>query len=106
MGVGAGHPVQLAAISLHHHDARVTGLGGDVAQRLVRFAPGDINFVDGGAYAQRLDHRVAALDDAVSLRVRQGAALGILRVSHGNDLVLFDIPTSITHYCPDRKEHS
>ena len=106
MGVGAGHTVQLAAVGLHHHDARVPGLGGDVAQRLVRLALGKVDLVDGGADAQGLDHGVAPLDDAVSLRVGQGAALSILHISHRCDLVFLCIPSSIPHYLHDRKKHS
>ena len=75
MGVGARHGVQLAAVGLHHHNARGAGLGGDVAQRLVRLALGKIDLVDGRSGPQRLDHRVASLDHAVGLRLRHRAAL-------------------------------
>ena len=71
MGVGAAHVVQLAPVGLHHHDAGGTGLGGDVAQRLVGLALGQIDLIDGGAGAQRLDHRVAAFNDAIGFRLRQ-----------------------------------
>ena len=107
MGVGAGNAVQLAAVGLHHHDARVPGPGGDVAQGLVRLALGNVDLVDGGAHPQGFDHRVAALDDAVGLRVRQGtAALGILHIFHGYDLIFLELLTSITQYFGEIKRHS
>ena len=76
VGVGAGHVVQLAAVGLHHHDARGAGLGGDVAQGLVRLALGQIDLVDGRAGAESFNDRIAALDNAVGLRLGHGAALG------------------------------
>ena len=45
-----------------------------MAQGLVRLALGDVDLVDGGAHPQGFDHRVAALDDAVGLRVLGGGA--------------------------------
>ena len=72
MGVGAAHAVQLAPVGLHHHDALFAGAGGDVAEGLVRFPLGQINFVNILAGAQRLDNGVASLDDAVRLRLGQG----------------------------------
>ena len=75
MGVGAAHVVQLAAIRLHHHDARVPGLGGDVAQRFIRFPFGQIDFVNGRSGAEGFNDRVAAFNYAVGLRLRHGAAL-------------------------------
>ena len=65
MGVGAAHVVQLALIRVHHHDTGGTGLGGDVAQRLVRLALQNVNFIDVFACPQGLDDGIASLDDAV-----------------------------------------
>ncbi len=50
------------------------GGGGDVAQGGVGFPLQNVNFINGGPGAQRLDHRVAPLDDAVGLGLRD--ALG------------------------------
>ena len=89
MGVGAGHTVQLPPVGIHHHDARRTRLGGDVSQRLIRLAPGDVNFIHGGAHPQCFDDRVAPLDNAVRLRVRQRPpVLRVLPLSHGQYLAL------------------
>ena len=83
MGVGAGHVVQLAPVGLHHHDAGGAGFGGDVPQRLVRLALGDIDLIHGRAHPQGFDHRVAPLDNAVRLGVRQRASvLRVLCISH------------------------
>ena len=78
-----------------------------MSQRLIRLALGDVDLVDGGAHPQGFDHRVAALDDAVGLRVRQGtAALGILHIFHGYDLIFLELLTSITQYFGEIKRHS
>ena len=77
--VGAAHVVQLPPVSLHHHDPGGAGLGGDVPQRLVRLALGEVNFVDGRFRPQRLNDGVAPFDNAIGLRLRQRpAALGVL----------------------------
>ena len=75
MGVGAAHVVQLAAIRLHHHDARVPGLGGDMAQGFIRVPLGQIDLVNGRSGAEGFNDRVAAFNYAVGLRLRHGAAL-------------------------------
>ena len=87
VGVGAAHAVQLPPVGVHHHDAGVPGLGGDMPQRLVRLALGDVNFVDGRSCPQRLDDGVAALNDAVRLRLRQCPA--VFRVLHTHTMTSF-----------------
>ena len=49
-----------------------------MAQRLVRFTPLDINFINIRLRPQRLDHRIAALDHAIGL----GAELVFSFVRH------------------------
>ena len=83
MGVGAGHIVQFPPIRLHHHDACLPGPGGDVAQGLVRLPLGQVDFVDGGVGAQRLNDGIAALDDAVGLRLRLRSRFPVFVFSHG-----------------------
>ena len=72
VGVGTAHAIQLAPVGLHHHDALFPGPGGNMAQGLVCLALGQVDFVDVLPGAQSLDHGVAALNDAVRLRLGQG----------------------------------
>ena len=75
MGVRAAHKVELALVRVHdHHTGGASGRG-DVAERFVGLALLNENFVDGRARAQRLDHGVAALNDAVRLRVLRSDGL-------------------------------
>ena len=67
MGVGAAHAVQLALVGVHHHDARGTGFGGDVAQGFIRLTLLDEDLVDILTGPQSFDDGVAALDYAVGL---------------------------------------
>ena len=107
VGMGAAHGVQLPPVGVHHHDARGAGLGGDVPQRLVRLALGDVDLVDGRLRPQGLDDRVAALDDAVRLGVGQRpSALGVLYLSHGVYLTIHIIVISIPHPFVNIKAHS
>ena len=107
MGVGQAHGVQLAPVGLHHHDAGGAGFGGDVPQRLIRLALGDVNFIDSRLRPQGLDDRVAALDDAVRLGVGQRpSVLGVLYLSHGAYLAIHIIVISIPHPFVNIKAHS
>ena len=107
VGMGAAHGVQLPPVGVHHHDARGAGLGGDVPQRLIRLALGDVDLVDGRLRPQGLDDRVAALDDAVRLGVGQRpSVLGVLYLSHGAYLAIHIIVTSIPHPFVNIKAHS
>ena len=107
VGMGAAHGVQLPPVGIHHHDARGAGLGGDVSQRLVRLALGDVDLVDGRLRPQGLDDRVAALDDAVRLGVGQRpSVLGVLYLSHGAYLAIHIIVISIPHPFVNIKAHS
>ena len=65
VGVRRAHEIQLAAVALHDDDARGARLRGDMSERLVHVALGEVDLVDGPARAQRLDHGVAALDHFV-----------------------------------------
>ena len=65
VGMGLAHKVQLAPVGLHHHNALLPGLGGDVPQGLVHIALGDEDFVNGPAGPQGLNDRVAAFYNIV-----------------------------------------
>ena len=65
MRVSNAHVVELAAVGVDHDYTRLTGLGGDVTQGLVRFALGDKYFIDTPADTQSLNNGVAALDNIV-----------------------------------------
>ena len=104
MGVGAAHAVQLAPVGLHHHDALFAGAGGDVAEGLVRFPLGQINFVNIFAGAQRLYDGVASLDDAVRLRLGQGLLPVVL--SHSSSSLKKMYKNSIAHTGHNRKVNS
>ena len=67
VGVGAAHGVQLPLVRLHHHRPGGAGLGGDMAQGLVRFALLEVDFINGRPGPQGLDDGVPALNDAVGL---------------------------------------
>ena len=69
VGVGDAHGVELAPVAVGDGDAAVAGQTGDVSEGAVGLAAGDVYFVDGAPGAERLLHRVAALDDVVSLLV-------------------------------------
>ena len=75
MGVRATHKVELALVRVHDHHTGGAGGRGDVAERFVGLTLLNENFVDGRARAQRLDHGVAALNDAVRLRVLRSDGL-------------------------------
>ena len=81
VALGAAHAVQLAPVRLSDHDTLVPGGGGDVAQGGVGLPPGDVDFVDGRPGPEGFDNGVAALDEAVGLRLLGRAA--VLVVSHG-----------------------
>ena len=106
MRVRAGHGVKLAAVALDDHDARVPCARGDVTECLVRLTLGQIDLVDGGPGAQRLDHRVASLDDAVADGLLHGTLL--IKLFHndpqlGNKFSYFD---SIPYPIDRIKRHS
>ena len=88
MGVRAGHEVELALVRVHDDHARGAGGRGDVAERLIGLALLDENFVDGRARAQRFDHGVAALDDAVGLRVLHARGLFLAFLIHKRNFSL------------------
>ena len=67
VGVGAAHGVQLPPVRFHHHGPGGAGLGGDVAQGLVRLALLQVDFINGRPGPQGLDDGVPPLDDAVGL---------------------------------------
>ena len=62
MRMRLAHRVQLPSVGLDHDDACTACLGGDVPQRLIHIALGNVNLVDRPACAQRLDHGVAAFN--------------------------------------------
>ena len=68
--VGLAHCVELAAVGLHDDDALRARLRGNVAQRLVDLALGNVDLVDRASGAQRLDDGVAALDVLVDVRFK------------------------------------
>ena len=99
MRLRAAHEVQLAAVDLHDHDARGAGGGRDVAQRLVGLALGEVDLVDGGTGAQRLDDRVAALDQPVlRAKSRRFAAAALCTLAAARVSLVFQLMVALRSF--------
>ena len=59
--LGDGHKVKFSPVTLHHNDSRVSGFGGNMAQRFVHIPFVDVDLVDASLGTKCLYHGISAL---------------------------------------------